>query len=418
MRILVVSNIEWSDNNAFGNTISNWFSNIPNVEFASIYRRSTLPNNTICSKYYSITPITIIRNYFSSEKIGCQFECNQNQRITIKQRQNSLEKKLIHYFHVFGTRLLPSIEDVLFKTNKWKNKRYIRFVKEFNPDIVFSFITSSNAGLQIVESIKNIVPSCIYIGFIADDVLGVSESKGKKTITSFIKIADKIYGCSEILCKEYSKRYNVNITPLYKGCNFTNNVKIKKNKIKIIAYAGNLHYGRLDTLEELAKCIEEHNKIYPTKIELNVYTNEILSNAQQESLNIEGASKLCGPRPYEEIKKLLNMADVTLHAESFLEKNIQVVRYSFSTKIIDCLQSNSVLFAIGPNNIASIDFASKVPGAFVASELSQIPTILKQISTDDLFIRFQEMRKFAVENFDIKNIQNKLLSDFHELMDK
>ncbi len=45
-----------------------------------------------------------------------------------------------------------------------------------------------------------------------------------------------------------------------------------------------------------------------------------------------------GPRSYDEIKHIMHEADVVLHVESFDEKSIETVKYSFSTKIIDCLQ--------------------------------------------------------------------------------
>ena len=419
MRVLVVSNIEWADDNAFGNTISNWFSNMPDIEFASIYRRHSKPNNNICNKYYCITPLSIIRNYFTPKFIGYEFSIDKTLKNKLEyiNNKNKFEKKIIHCFNHLGLKILPFIENFFFNTKKWENDKFIDFVKRFKPEIVFSFITSSKAGFQIVKAIKEIVPTCKQIGFIADDVYGVLKSYSKeKTIEEHIHIADKVYGCSDILVENYSKMFNVKIDTLYKGCTFDKDIIPKNNSIKTIVYAGNLHYGRLKTLAELAKSIAEHNKKNDTKVELNIYTNELLNNEQKKSLNIHGASKLCGTRPYSEIKEIMDEADITLHAESFKDENIKVVRYSFSTKIIDCLQSNSVLLAIGPANIASIDFAKKVPGAFVVTDLSDIALILKQITSEDLYKRSLEMRKFAIENFDIKNIQNKILSDFEELL--
>lgn len=419
MRILVVSNIEWADDNAFGNTISNWFSNMPDIEFASIYRRHSKPNNCICNKYYCITPLSIIKYYFTPKYIGDEFSIDKTLKNKLEyiNNKNKFEKKIIHCFNHLGLKILPFIENFLFNTKKWENDKFIDFVKRFKPEIVFSFITSSEAGFQIVKAIKEIVPTCKQIGFIADDVYGVLKSYSKKkTIEKYIHSADKLYGISEILTENYSKIFNVKIDTLYKGCTFDKDIIPKNNSIKTIVYAGNLHYGRLETLVELVKCIVEHNKRNNIKLELNIYTNEILNNQQKASINIDGASRLCGARPYNEIKELMDKADITLHAESFDEENIKVVRYSFSTKIIDCLQSNSVLLAIGPANIASIDFAKKIPGAFVVTNITDVPLILKQITSEDLYKKSLEMRKFAIENFDIKNIQNKIISDFEELI--
>lgn len=416
MRIIIISNIEWSDENAFGNTISNWFYKMPNVEFMSIYRRYSQPNNLICKKYYKIKPLSIIRNYFTPCNIGEEFEIN-NCNNTIRHSSNLFEKKIIHCFHKLGKSILLFIENWLYSTKKWKNKKFINSIKLFKPDIVFFFVGSSLADYQITVAIKELIPSCKIVGFIADDVYGVANNKSKKKIIeNCISLADLVYGCSEVLVENYSRMFNVKIDILYKGCTFDKDIIQKNNIIKKIVYAGNLHYGRVKTLAKLAKCIEEHNKRNNAQIELNIYTNEILNNEQKASLNIQGASELFDTKPYREIKEIMDKADITLHVESFDEENIKVVRYSFSTKIIDCLQSSSVLFAIGPSNIASIDFAKKVPGAFVVTNMSDVPIILKQISGEDLYQRSIEMRKFAIVNFDIKNIQNKILSDFEELV--
>jgi len=73
MRVLVLSNIEWSDNNAFGNTMSNLLGGLSNVEIASLYRRNSKPNNSVCKKYYKISYTSIIKNFFKKEKIGEYF---------------------------------------------------------------------------------------------------------------------------------------------------------------------------------------------------------------------------------------------------------------------------------------------------------------------------------------------------------
>ncbi len=423
MRILVVSNIEWADDNAFGNTISNWFSNMPDIEFASIYRRHSKPNNNICNKYYCITPLSIIKYYFTPKFIGDEFSIDKTIKYTNEveciNNKNKFEKKIIHCFNHLGLSILPFIENFLFNTKKWENDKFINFVKRFKPDIVFSFITSSKAGFLIAKAVREIVPRCKLIGFIADDVYGVlNDDSKKKIIEVYIHSVDKLYGISEILVENYSKMFNVKIDTLYKGCTFDKDIIPKNNSIKTIVYAGNLHYGRLETLVELVKCIVEHNKKNNIKLELNIYTNEILNNEQKACINIWGASRLYGARPYSEIKEIMDKADMTLHAESFKDDYIKVVRYSFSTKIIDCLQSSSVLLAIGPANIASIDFAKKVPRAFVVTDLADIAVILEQITSEDLYKRSQKMRRFAIDNFNIKNIQKKLLFDFTELINR
>ena len=73
MRILVISRNAWDDTNAIGNTISNFFSNIDDIEFASIYFRSASPNNTLCNHYYRTSEAEVVKKWISKEKIGKEF---------------------------------------------------------------------------------------------------------------------------------------------------------------------------------------------------------------------------------------------------------------------------------------------------------------------------------------------------------
>lgn len=63
---------------------------------------------------------------------------------------------------------------------------------------------------------------------------------------------------------------------------------------------------------------------------------------------------------YEKMKKLMNQSDIVLLVESFNQDNISDVQYSFSTKIIDCLQSGCGVMAIGPQNISAIEYLRTV----------------------------------------------------------
>ena len=114
-------------------------------------------------------------------------------------------------------------------------------------------------------------------------------------------MVDKVYGVSQMLCEEYMNLYKIQITPLFKGCDMTPCKKKVGNPIQVV-YAGNLLYGRDETLKTLAAGISEINH-GEKKIQLSVYSGTLVSDEMRESLNIEGCSTLYAARPYEEIKK-------------------------------------------------------------------------------------------------------------------
>ena len=74
MNILVVSNSVWDNQNSFGNTLSNWFSEWQSARFLVLYR-SDKPSNTCCSEYYLSHPFEII-NKIVTPDIGIRYEAS------------------------------------------------------------------------------------------------------------------------------------------------------------------------------------------------------------------------------------------------------------------------------------------------------------------------------------------------------
>ena len=415
MRVLILSNIEWADNNAFGNTMSNLFSGVSDVDIASLYRRSSLPNNDVCKKYYRISNSSIIKNFFSPQKIGDYFEYSDYKPVTIT---GNSEKKAISFIHKHKLNgIIYFIEDMLYDTKKWENNNFKKFINDFNPDIVFSFTKASKTHLLFLNIIKKYVPDSKIVTFIVDDICSVfSSNKHKKIIEEQLKQASKIYAITPSLKKKYEKLFDVEIDILTKGCDFSFSVTEKQNHTKTIVYAGNLLYGRDKTLIKLGQEIKLHNDISKDKLLLKIYSPTVVDTEIINRMNISGASEFLGAKSYDEILKILNSADVVLHVESFEEEQKKVVKHSFSTKITDCMQSGSVLFSIGAKGLASIDISSEIPGTFVAHSYNEIGDVVKKIAGTDLYENAKKIREYAIENFAIEKIQEKIITDFKNIL--
>ena len=415
MRVLTLSNIEWSDSNAFGNTMSNFFTDIDDIEVASLYRRSSKPNNNVCKKYYKISNSSIVKKFFSPKKIGESFEmdASESAQVTV-----NTEQKAIGFIHKLKlNRIVYAIEDMLFATKKWDNERFKSFLKDFNPDIVFSFAKASKTHLLFLNTIKTYCPDSKYVTYIVDDIYAAFNSKKyKQIISEQLKMASKVYAITPSLKRKYEELFNVEIDILTKGCNFNLPVKEKNNFPKIIVYAGNLLYGRDKSLIRLGKEIKKHNECSDNKLMLQVYSPTVVNESIENALNVNGASAFMGAKQYNEIVEILNNADVVLHVESFDEEQKKVVMHSFSTKITDCMQSGSVLFSIGPEEVASIEATKNIEGAFCAVSIDEIGKVIKEIADSDLYENAKRTRAYAQDHFSIDKIRQKLVCDFKELI--
>lgn len=427
MNILVFSDSAWDDTNSLGNTMSNFFygDTWKNDNFSNIYLRNAKPNNKVCKKYYRMTIFDMVKHFFNKEKIGFEFDYeNENKQIENTSKEKS-EQKLINILHKYSIQPIYYFMDWIYRKEKWNNKKLKKYISDFKPDIVFSFLTNVSILNPFVEYIKKNTNAKVIV-FIADDVYGqytrrnaLFRKKYLKDMENIINNSDIIYAISNELCEEYGKIYNKEIKLLYKGCKFNYPVKSEINSIIKFVYAGNLLYGRDKILAKIAKAIEKCNKNEP-KAFLEIYTGTNINEDLEKSLNIENSSSIMGKRNYEEIKQIMNNAEYNLHVESFDCKNMEDVKYSFSTKIIDCLQSGSTCIGIGPSNISSIKYINKIPGAYVIEDLEKIEANIYELieNKDQILNNAKIIREYALEKHDIDKNQIKLRNDFERIQVK
>ena len=383
--------------------------------------REAEPNNNVCSKYYRVTIRELIKYFFSKEKIGEYFVSNNKQKIELY--SNEIENKLINGLHRHSSQIVYCLMENLCYRGSWINQKFIDFLRQMNPDIFFATAADNGMLSKMIGAVKEYTNAKIVV-YIADDIYGQYQKYPfyrKKMLTrNFKRImddSDYIYGASELLCTEYGKMFNKSISLLYKGCRFSSKtVETVHNPVRI-TYAGNLLYGRDEILGKVADELVELKK-EGLEAQLDIYSGAEKTDEVVAKLEREGVSNFRGRRSYDEIKKILSESDIVLHVESFEKKQIDYVHYSFSTKIMDCLQSGSAVLGIGPSGIASIEYLKRVTGATVIDSEEEIGETIKRIliDKDDIPKRAKDTRKFALENHEIDCVQNKIRRDFIALL--
>ncbi len=413
MNILTYSIGSWDDTNATGNTFSNLFGGKcwENDTFFNIYMREAMPNNRICKDYYRVTLTDIVKNFFRKEKIGKTFEYHFGQQPTSIKKNDQQEKKIIDFIHKYSINIIYTFADWIYRRKKWINNNFKEYIKKANPDVFYAHVNNFAFLNQLIKYIKNNTSSKIVV-LLTDNLYEDINTKSifrrknmRKDYKEIIDSADIIYAITDELKNEYGRLFNKDIRILRKGCTFNYPVRNKINETIRFVYAGNLHYGRENVLSIIANAIKTNNETNQKKAILEIYTGDTITKELEKKLNIDNCSQIIGKRAFEEILKIENSSDYVLHVESFEEKQINYVKYSFSTKIIDCMQSGSGFIGIGPKNLSSIKYIEKIPGAYVINDLKDIENkIITLINNDNLLQDSKRIREFAMENHDtIKN---------------
>ena len=230
LKILIVSAEVWRDDTNGGNVLSNIFNNF-DAEFAQIFCNPGKPLNGICKRYYQMTAAQAIKNFFSHKPIGQeilleQFPCERNNDIAVEEPN----KKFNNFFHSHRWGIFYAMEDFLWNTSNWKNKKLTEFIENFNPDIIFAPCYGNIFMAKLTRFVARLTGKKI-ISYISDDSYTLKQvnfspyywirrflvrSQLRKTFPYY----SLVYTMTEIQKTQCERDFHANMKILRKACSF------------------------------------------------------------------------------------------------------------------------------------------------------------------------------------------------------
>lgn len=363
--ILIVSNNVISGTKNNGKTINSIFENYPKEHIRQLYFSSENPEDIDLDGYFQISDKDMVNAIGNKNKnIGRSKEYNP----LIRQAFRDGTSKFI-----LKNDISRLAREVIWHINLKKLKKMFEWLNDFNPTKIFFVGGDSIFAYEIVEYIQKKYNAKL-ITYITDDYIlprntinifwwirrNILLKRMKRTISDSIVLVT----ISELMRKEYFRIFNKQSIILM---NTTESQKIRKsnsskrhNQQLNLIYAGGVHYNRYKILNELAVEILKINNQHQNKVKLNIYTNEVPTKGILSKLNIPGASEYCGSLNKFELLEKLNNSDIPVHVESFDKKSIESTRLSISTKISEYTSLEKPILAIGPENIASMDYLKDI----------------------------------------------------------
>lgn len=417
IKILIVSAEVWRDDTNGGNVLSNLFSGFP-ADFAQVYFNEGVPDNKLCEKYYQITDKMVINNMFNSKDIGKCFKLN---RITTSNNIVVKRNILLKYFRS----LLCLIRELLWCTVNWnKQVKLKKFIEDFEPDVIFAPCYGSlymNTFTQYLTKNYDLK----IISYISDDHLSVNIKNInvfstiyrillRRKIKNVVNNYSLLYTMTDEQLEQMSKVYDGPIKILKKGVDISNLQEKKKvnDPIKII-YAGSLYCNRFKTLVLLSKALQEINRA-GVKFILEIYTKDYLNEKIYRILNDKKSTFIYSSVTKEVLFQKYHDSDIALHVESFDKKYREITKLSFSTKIVDCLQSGCAPMVISWDKHAGYTYLNKNKLAFCISNKDNIKETLYYIvnNRDEIKNLANRVMLFSKERLDINKIHKELVEDF------
>lgn len=388
MRVLVLTEEVWNDRIYPGNVMTNWFLDLP-FTFANLYLASGEPENTCCSKYFQITDCMAVRSLVTKKGTGkwliTRSYKEEASSVELPYKSRSSHRVIKNTFG--GAARL--CRDFVWLRSDFKGSLLMDFLEDFRPDVIFSLRFYSRRMLYM-ERLLHSVTGAPVVAFTGDDEYSLRQLSlspfywGRKLLfrrdlRKTAPIYTKYLTLSERQTKEMEEELGVSAGILRKGGDFGEYSKKEVTDPLRIIYAGRLYCNRSRTLAAIAKAIAAVNE-EEVLITLEIYTKDSINKKEQRLFHDDRSVFFKGFVPQDRLKEIYKEADIALLAESFDVKNRLLTKYSFSTKVVDCLASSCAVLAVGPYENEGIRYLKRKKAAICIGKPENIFPILSHFA--------------------------------------
>ena len=421
MKILVISRTPWNNSNSFGNTFSNLFGGMPDVEVYNICCQNGSTENDVVKGTLQMSESSVIRGLKGDDVVISQtgaLDARIEHTLGSKAKRHKSTAMLI-------------VRDLIWKIGSLKWKKAVKnFVDVVRPDVIYLPIYASWYMCDI-DRYAIICAGVPVVGHITDDIWNYSPTGQKLSLSHFyrwrlrrkeyrlIQETSYIEVFADNMKQEYERLFNVPCHVIGKGLlpSEVRKPQIRQEKEKVhFVYTGGIGGERYDVLMALAKAFSCQSD---KKCCLDIYSATPLTDTMKAEMDSVDSIVFHGAVNGSEVRKIQLDADFLVHVEGFSKETISSTRMSFSTKIPDYLSTGNVMLAIGPSGINSIDVLRDKGIAVVCDNISELPTIVSRLVNDgyNLLDIQQRAYEYLIIERNIVNIQSGMLDRLKNLVD-
>ena len=434
MRILILSNYPWKNNNSFGNTYSSIFGKVQNTEIAHIYMFEGNPDHVDnITAYYQIPEREVMRSaihFRRGEMVGKRVNVPTSADVLEPLQKKEENRTLYGRLLALGKRkhwnLLFMARELAWKLGRVNYSDLMDFVEEFKPDIFFLPYSNTYYTNRIALYIKKHYDVPMVMEMAMDHytlkrvswnpIFWIDRFGKRRVIRQLARQSEMLFAISIRLKEELEKELNIPCRVLYKTPDKTRAFRPYDgvgDTVKFL-FTGNISANRWKSLALLAEELKRQEFGH-----LDVYTPTPINSSIEKALNIDGYSTIHPPVSQEEVIILQNKTDVLVHAEAFDRYNKSLVRCAISTKIMDYLSVGRCILAIGPSDFSSIEYLADNDVALIADSKGKLANQIALIKTDGAIIReyAAKGRDYAVSQLDEDKIRASFYNELQQIID-
>lgn len=424
-KILVISNNAFSMTTNNGKTLASFFIDFPPENISQLYFNEELSDCEQFNDFFRITDKDVLNNLLKNNK-----ECGRSVKprakaevaeLLVKSGRKSVNRSIFNA--IKGYSIFRILREILWSCGKWNEHKLNNWIEKNSPDIIFFCAGDSGFAHDIAKYIQKSTGAKLIV-YITDDYVLPRKSYSPfwqyrrkyifNKMSCSIQRSDLLITISNKMSVEYKRLFNkesiqaINMTVPLKS----NDYKVNNSTDLILVYAGGFHFKRYLTLNLLANALKKYNSRTEKskKAYLKIYSNQKPSKKILKFLNVNNASEFCGELNLVELKRVLNECDIPVHVESFDNKSISSTLLSISTKIPEYLSLGKTILAIGPAQVASIEYLQE--SAYCVVDKKNINIAVESLLDNDLLRK--DLAKQALTKYENNHQRRIVLENFME----
>ena len=398
-----------------------------NIELANIYCSPGIPKNNCCNSYFQITDFMMLKSILGTRAGRKVLSHESNVENYLNAEKES--RKLYAFLKSVSGSFMRLVREIIWLLGRYDNKSMKAFIEDFKPDVIFSERMASVKMLRLEKIISELVDIPL-IAFTGDDEYSLKQLSFspffwinrfmvRKRLRGMVSKYQLYYTLSWEQKIDYEKRFGCRCQILQKCANLPSLFFEREihNPIKLV-YAGKLYCNRWKALSDIVRVLKEINK-KEVRAVLEIFTPDNPSTKQKKLLNDTNNCYIRGRVDQETLKQIYQKSDIAVHVESRDIKNRLLTRLSFSTKIVDCIESGCAVLAYCWDQQSGWAYLKREDAAFCVSSFTELQETIKAITNNPLLIKEYSKKAYdcGVKNHQKGIVQKKMLADFEEIID-
>lgn len=423
LRVLLITRECLRTDSNEGNVLLGLFSGI-DAEYANIYCKPGLPDNSLCGGYFQLTDKMALENILHRKPMGRRVQCENG--INAAQTAEVEKRDFYDFFRRHNLPVFHAARECLWSMADFRSGELDSFVRGFAPDVIFAPLCYSMYVLAVQRYVISLA-GCPAVTYIYDDLYSLRQIsfspvywlcrfRQRRLIRKTLPFYRFAYTMCAQQAREFGRYFDIPMRVLPKCAGTVQQPERPADGTVRLIYAGGVYYGRDKTLAAVAGAVRELNAA-GMSARLDVYTSSPLKKAAAAALDDGQCCFVHAEIPADDLRRAYAQSDIALHVESFDKKNALITRLSFSTKIVDCLASGCAVLAACPEINAGWQYLHYEDAAVCVNTSSKLKAAVNNLVYDREYRKSYEIKaRICLEkNHDSKKICCQIENDIRHL---